>query len=366
MARFSLYLILIISSISFLLNACKKVEPQDVIVPTPTPTDTGINVPLTGSPHSKLSDYKIFAGALKEQQVVAGVYAYEPISSLFTDYALKKRFIWMPQGSKASYEGDGNNLNFPVGTILVKTFYYDHIQPGDMTKILETRIMIRQQGGWIFAEYVWNDAQTEAYLDMNGSFKSISWSQNGTSMSTNYRIPSMAECMVCHKLNDQPIPIGVKPQSLNKSYEYPDGAMNQLQKMVEMGFLDASIPGSITSVVDYMDESQSLDLRLRSYLDINCAHCHSVNKHCDYRPIRLAFSETTDKQNMGLCVEPGEILDPSINYILSPSNIERSMMHFRLSSNNEAVRMPLLGKSLVHQEGVDLLEAWINSIQNCE
>jgi len=366
MTRYSLVLVLLISAISFIMHSCKKVEPQEVVVPTPTVPNTGVNVPMTGALHGKLSDYRFFAGELKNQQAVAGVYTYEPISSLFTDYALKKRFIWMPSGVKATYEGDANNLEFPTGTILVKNFYYDHIQPGDVTKILETRIMIKQQGGWVFAEYLWNDAQTEAFLDMNGSYKSISWNQNGTNMSTNYRIPSQTECMVCHKINDQPIPIGVKPQSMNKSYPYADGEMNQLQKMVEMGFLDASIPSSITSVVDYMDESQSLDLRLRSYLDINCAHCHSANKHCDYRPIRLAFSETEVKENMGLCVEPGEILDPAMNFILAPNNVQRSLMHFRLNSNNEAVRMPLLGKSLVHQEGVALLEDWINSIQTCE
>ena len=78
--------------------------------------------------------------------------------------------------------------------------------------------MIKKSSGWIFAEYVWNSQQTEAYLDMNGSYTSISWDQDGTPKSTNYRIPSATECLVCHKLNDKPIPIGIKPVSYDNEF----------------------------------------------------------------------------------------------------------------------------------------------------
>ncbi len=351
-------------SLSLFYHSCKKVEPVEL--PVPGAPDNSVSVPLNGEPHQKLSDYNFFYGPLKNQVPVEGVYEYEPISSLFTDYALKKRFIWMPDGVAATYNVDSEILDFPVGTVLIKNFYYTHVLPGNETKILETRLMILRSTGWIFAEYVWNEEQTEAYLDMNGSHVSLTWSKNGETMSTNYRIPSQTECMVCHKLNDTPIPIGVKPQNLNKSFPYPDGEKNQLQKLVDVGYLSGNLPPSISTVVDYSDSGQPLELRLRSYLDINCAHCHSAGKHCDYRPIRLAFSETGVKTNMGLCVEPGESIDPAMNFIISPSNIARSVMHYRLSTNDEALRMPLLGRTMVHQEGVQLLEDWINSIDICE
>lgn len=351
-------------ALSVIYSSCKKDEPIEE--PTPEePSENGVSVPLDQVPYEKLSDYRFFQGAMKNQVPADGVYEYEPISSLFTDYALKKRFIWMPEGVSATYNGDAEILNFPVGTALIKNFYYTTISPGNTTKIIETRVMILKPTGWIFAEYVWNDEQTEAYLNMNGSHVSLTWNQNGETLSTNYRIPSQTECMVCHKVNDSPIPIGVKPQSMNKDFNYPDGIRNQLQKLVDVGYL-TGVPPTINTVVDYSDQTQPLDLRLRSYLDINCAHCHSNNKHCDYRPIRLAFSETTLKTNIGLCIEPGEILDPSMNFIVAPSNINRSVMHFRLNSNDEAVRMPLLGRSIVHKEGVQLLEDWINSIELCE
>ena len=41
-------------------------------------------------------------------------------------------------------------------------------------------------------------------------------------------------------------------------------------------------------------------------------------------------------------------------------------MNYRLTSNVESERMPLLGRTIVHDEGVALLQEWINSLtQTC-
>jgi hypothetical protein len=82
--------------------------------------------------------------------------------------------------------------------------------------------------------------------------------------------------------------------------------------------------------------------------------------------LRLAFSETGVGQNMGICVEPEEALDPSLIEIIVPGNVNKSMMHFRLSSTAESNRMPLLGRTIVHEEGVQLLKDFINSITTCD
>lgn len=346
------------------VTACKK---DEKITPVDDPiVETGVSVNLSLVPYPKLSDYRFFSGEMKDQVPVEKVIAYAPASSLFTDYALKKRFVWMPAGAKAEYVADDELLNFPIGTALIKNFYYDNVLPNGATKIIETRVMIKKSSGWIFAEYVWNEDQTEAYLEMDGSYQQISWLQNGNEKSTNYRIPSDVECLICHKSNSNPIPIGLKPQNINVDFEYDEGMMNQLQKLIQEGYLQSNIPGSIETTVNYSDAMQPLDLRLRSYLDMNCAHCHREDSHCDYRPLRLAFSETIDPINIGLCVEPDEFINTALINIVTPSNINRSVMHFRLSSTDENTRMPLLGRTLVHEEGVQLLEDWINSITDCD
>lgn len=332
----------------------------------PIQPDTSVSLDLTKVPYPKLSDYRFFVGDMSEHTPNEGVLIYEPITSLFTDYALKKRYVWMPAGVKANYIADDKILDLPVGAVIIKTFYYDNMLPNNSTEIIETRLMIRKSSGWIFAEYVWNDEQTEAYLEMDGSYKNISWLQDGNAMSTNYRIPSDVECMICHKQLTNPIPIGIKPQHLNKSMNYEDGTMNQLEKWIQMGYLNGPIPSEILTVVDYKDVNQPLRDRLRSYLDMNCAHCHQNNSHCDYRPIRLAYSETESSENLGLCVEPDEFIDGALVNIITPGNIYKSMMHFRLASTDESNRMPLLGRSIVHQEGLDLLTEYIQSISTCD
>lgn len=355
----------IFSIILLILSSCSKSEQQ--YIPISNTSTINVNVDLTQVPFAKLSDYHFFVGEMKNQNPATNVLSFEPASSLFTDYAKKKRFVWMPNGLKATFNGNNKVLELPVGAALIKTFYYDHVQPSNSTRIMETRIMIRKSTGWIFAEYIWNTEQTEANLDLNGSYSNISWNEdNITPKSSNYRFPSSTECITCHKSSNIPIPIGIKPQNLNLNYNYSGVSKNQLTKWIEQGYLENAIPTNIVSTVNYKDTSNSLNLRVRSYLDINCAHCHQQNSHCDYRPMRFAFSETNLPANLGICVPPQDLsIGSGISSVVQPNNIARSMMFYRLNTSDESFRMPLLGRTIIHTEGIALIQEWINSLPPC-
>jgi uncharacterized repeat protein (TIGR03806 family) len=319
---------------------------------------------LSAVPYPKLSDYKFFKGEMKSLEPAYGVVPYDLNSGLFTDYAHKKRFVWMPKGVKANYKEDGEALDFPVGAILIKNFYYENVQPDNSTRIIETRLMIHKADGWIFANYVWNNEQTEAFFDMAGSYTEIAWTENGTAKSTSYRIPSQEECLTCHKTTGSVASvIGPKPQNLNKNYTYHDGVQNQLERWKSAGYLGET-PANIVSTVDWTDTSKPLDLRVRSYIDINCAHCHREGSHCDYRSMRFAFSETTQSENLGICVPPDEVINPSLTYIIAKKNSLRSVLTYRIKSVNSAQRMPLLGRTIVHEEAVTMIEQWINTMDS--
>lgn len=324
-------------------------------------------IDLTQVPFNKLSDYKFFVGIIKEQIPSLNVLPYEPASGLFTDYASKKRFIWMPSNVSGTYVVDNKVFDFPIGTVLIKSFYYTTIQPDNTTKIIETRLMIRKSEGWIFAEYLWNDSQTEATLlvgddFVNGRSKNISFKKpNNEVVTIDYRIPSKSECIACHKINEIPTPIGLKPQNLNKIYNYADSSKNQLQKLLEQGYIN-SYPEAINSTVDYHDTSKSLDLRARSYLDANCAHCHQFQGRCGYTTLRFGFSESVNPTNLGVCVNALEPISTSLTKIVNPGNFYKSILHFRLNSVIENKRMPLLGRTIIHDEGLQLIEEWIASL----
>lgn len=319
-------------------------------------------------PYQTLSEYNFFDGPIKDLNPVYGVLPYDLISPLFSDYAQKKRFIWMPSGVSASYVNDYSVLDFPIGTMLIKNFYYENILPEGTSKILETRLQIKKEEGWVFANYKWNDAQTQASFDLNGSYVPLDFIVNDVQKSVNYYIPPGPQCLTCHKsFDDVPEPIGVKPQNLNRTMQYANGTMSQLEKWVEMGYLEDTYPDSINSVVNYEDGSEPLEKRVRSYLDINCAHCHSENRHCNYRPVRFAYHDSENITNLGVCVQAQEIFDQALTYIVNPGNSERSILSVRLKSEAQELRMPLMGRTIRHDEGIALIETWINSLnENCE
>ncbi len=328
-----------------------------------------VNGDLTQVPFPKLSDYHFFIGDIKNLIPSLNVIPYEPASGLFTDYALKKRFIWMPSGVSASYVADNKTLDFPVGTILIKNFYYATIQPGNTTKIIETRLLVHKADRWYFYEYVWNDAQTDADLTSgsdfeNGDIKYFTFTKpNGEVVNEEYRIPSEAECHACHKINEIRTPIGTKPQNINFNFNYNNGSKNQLQKLVDQGYLQ-SFPSNIVSTVDYHDTTKPLELRFRSYVDANCAHCHQTQGRCDYRALRFNFGETTDPTKLGICVQADEIISPTLQKLISPGNYNKSILHYRLNTNDESERMPLLGRTIIHDEGIALVREYIQSLTN--
>ena len=226
---------------------------------------------LQAMPYSNLSTYNFFQGEIKNLSPVYGVLPYDLINPLFSDYSEKNRFLWMPQDQTAYYIDDTEVFDFPTGTILIKNFFYNGVAPLNETKNIETRLMIKKDEGWVFANYVSNDEQTEAVYNLEGSTVEIEWTENSITNTVNYRIPSSSECITCHKVYDTSTPNGVRPKNINKTFNYGNQSMNQIQKWIDYGYLD-NVPDNIETMVDWTESSNSLELRVRSYLDINCAH----------------------------------------------------------------------------------------------
>lgn len=319
---------------------------------------------LTTVPYPKLSDYKFFVGELKNLEPAYKVLPYDLNSSLFTDYALKKRFVWMPEGTQATYSSDGEILNFPVGAALIKNFYYENVLPGNVTRIIETRIMIKKADGWIFANYKWNEDQTEAFFDMNESSLTVNWMQNGQEETINYKIPGNLDCVVCHSNKAAFTPIGPKPQNLFKDFNYATGVQNQLAKWKGEGYLNSFSQNPVVTV-DWQDTSKSLDLRARSYLDINCAHCHKPGGACDLMPENFSFTATVvNPSSLGICVTPHDFVTGGENYIIEAQNSRMSLMYTKMASTKKEMMMPPVGRTIAHNEALELIQEWIDTMEN--
>ena len=141
-----------------------------------------------------------------------GVVPYDLNSPLFSDYATKYRFVRLPPGTSAVYR-DEDVFEFPVGTIIAKTFAYPHDMrdPARGQRLLETRLLIRQPDGWTGLPYVWNDEQSEATLKVAGGACDVHWVHaDGKERTVNYLIPNTNQCLGCHENSKVMAPIGPK------------------------------------------------------------------------------------------------------------------------------------------------------------
>src|SRR5579871_6765389 len=63
-----------------------------------------LDVALT--PFQKLSDYNFFSGTMSDLLPNTRVIPYDLITPLFTDYAHKARFVYVPDGKTAEYRSE--------------------------------------------------------------------------------------------------------------------------------------------------------------------------------------------------------------------------------------------------------------------
>jgi uncharacterized repeat protein (TIGR03806 family) len=315
----------------------------------------------------KLSDWHLFVsrgGALQPNQ---GVLPYDLNTPLFSDYAAKYRFVWMPPGTAAQYRPD-QVFDFPVGTVLAKTFAFSAGAAG-MTKerLIETRLLVRGKAGWVGLPYVWNDKQTEAKLDLAADPVAISYSDAaGKKHDFTYFIPNANECKQCHESDRVMLPIGPKARNLNKDYVYRDGTANQLARWTQLGYLQgAPAPGAAPQAAKWdVPESGTLEDRARAYLDNNCAHCHQPGAGAGFTGFDLRLT-SPGLATLGLCKSPnsaGRV--GTLVYDLVPGKPEESILVARMESTRPKEMMPQIGRSVVHEEGLTLIRNWIRSLSS--
>jgi uncharacterized repeat protein (TIGR03806 family) len=332
-------------------------------------TDTGVinpDIPENGV-HQKLSDFRLFKGDLKELEPVEPLLPYDLNTQLFSDYSHKFRLVYVPGNQQITFR-DEENLQFPVGSVLVKNFFYYHdLQDKNKgRRIIETRLLIHREEGWVGETYIWNDEQTDAFRHRTGSTKEVSWLDNkGEQQIINYVIPSVNDCRTCHSNNQKIEPLGPTVSNLNKQYDYQNGEENQLFKWMETDILAGGIDFSVISKFpDWNDPSAgTAERRARAYLDMNCASCHHAAGSASNTALFLEFDQD-DPFHLGVCKIPVSAGTGSggLKYNVVPGSPDESILLHRMKSVKPEVRMPELGRTVVHKEGVELIRQWIEEL----
>jgi uncharacterized repeat protein (TIGR03806 family) len=325
------------------------------------------STPPASKPPETLSSFGFFTGNIALLQPAEGVVPYDLATPLFSNYAEKARFIKLPSGTSARYHAT-EAFDLPVGTYLVKNFYY----PNDFRdlkkgrRIMETRIMLRDEQGWQTWPYIWNEAQTEAVYDPTGQTMQVRYiNEQGKQISTNYLVPNKNQCKGCHLQNNAVMPIGIAARHINSDYAYAAGTINQLQYWKQQGMLQALPDKDLPANAHWKDESQSLDARARAYLDINCGHCHRPDGPANTSGLFL-YAHEKNATALGVMKTPVAAGRGSGNrqYDIVPGKPDASILLFRMQTNDPGIAMPEIGREQIHAEGVALIKEWIKKYKS--
>ncbi|GAB4519450.1 MAG: hypothetical protein Kow00133_05170 [Amphiplicatus sp.] len=332
-----------------------------------------------------LSEWGVLRAKNGVLELAEGTTPYDLATPLFSDYALKLRTVWTPDGAPAVYN-DETVFDFPVGTIVTKTFYYETGESRDIVRadgaralrdgamslagvrLLETRILARRAEGWVALAYVWNEAQTQARLKRAGDLIGLTLERpDGRREAFAYVVPNANQCAGCHATDAATRaiqPIGLKARHLNKPSAFHPG-FNQLDVWRLKGLLagDFTDAAAAPRNADWTDADEPLAARARAYLDVNCSHCHS--------PVGPAATSGLDLEPtaagpaLGLCKAPIAAGSGSggRSYGIVPGAPDESILLFRMETNDPAAMMPELGRAVAHEEGAALIRDWIADME---
>ncbi|HAP64711.1 MAG TPA: hypothetical protein DCR93_36255 [Cytophagales bacterium] len=324
------------------------------------PTHTaGLPVPM------KLSEFGFFEGNMADQTPAEGVMPYTLNTPLFSDFASKLRFIRLPEGETVAYN-DSIVLDFPVGTMIMKTFYYpkDERKPEKGRQLMETRVLLHEEEGWTAWPYIWDEDQGEAWLEVAGGNREVTWKdERGKKQALNYSIPNKNQCNGCHVSNNTLRPIGPTIRQLNGDYQYAQVNGHQLAAWRDANLLAGgpSDWAQAPRVPVWLDPADgTTDERARAWLDINCGHCHQPGGPAETSALNLHIHET-DPIALGVNKKPIAAGRGSGGrlYSIVPGKPQESILLYRLDSDDPGIMMPELGRATIYPEAVTLIEQWI-------
>jgi uncharacterized repeat protein (TIGR03806 family) len=294
----------------------------------------------------------------------AALIPYTVNAPLWSDHAAKRRWMCVPSGQTATFSVDGA-WSFPVGTVFVKHFELpvDETNPA-ARKRLETRFLVHGANGKYYGlTYKWRADQSDADLLAGSVSEVVSVATASGSRDQTWFYPGRQDCLVCHNANANHV-LGLRTAQLNGLYTYPNDAeaSHQILTLSRIGMF-ANPPAE--SEIDnwprsaaITDTGESPELRVRSYLDSNCAHCHRPNG------VRANFDARleTPLALQGLIRGPvNDTLGIFSGKVIVPNDLSRSLLYQRDNRLGTA-QMPPLAKNVVDAAYISVLGQWIKSL----
>lgn len=309
----------------------------------------------TAQPPQRLTETGLYAGR-GTAVVDARNRSFAPQYPLWTDGAAKARWISIPEGATID-TSDPGRWTFPVGTKMWKEFSFGG-------KKVETRLVWKTaDGAWLYAAYVWNDEQTEAFLAPEAGVPDVVEVAPGRFHS----IPSRSDCVACHRggkgeslgfdalqLSDDRDPLAPHAEPLKPG-------MVTLSTLVEEGRLTPDRREWVAHP-PRIEAQTPRERAALGYLAANCGACHNsrgplarLGLVLAHEPGAAALRSTVDVA--GAYAVPG--VAPELSRRIAPGAPERSTLVHRMKSRRPMSQMPPLGSVVPDAEAIELVRGWI-------
>lgn len=296
----------------------------------------------------------------------AGVIPYEPQVEFWSDGARKTRYMAIPGLDQVTYTESGG-WDFPEATTLIKNFHLDMME-GDSgsARLIETRLLVRDDGAWRGFSYRWDETETDATLVTAGESTVFTVMTDDGPTDVPWDFFKSSDCRICHTPASGGA-LGLQTVQMNADYLYPASGVtdNQLRTLEHIDLFAApglpGAPATLPSMPDWRDTAEPLTDRAKAYLQANCAQCHMPGTGI-ISEMDLRWETPLEDMRIIQWTPLHGDLGASGARIVTPGNPNLSVLLSRVQSNDAAVRMPPLGRHTVDREGERLLIEWIQSL----
>jgi putative heme-binding domain-containing protein len=300
------------------------------------------------------------------------------------DHATAERFVALPgtltvrvYDHPVSIPGGFYNglYFFPPGGVLARTVSLEMERGNPKSRRrLETQILHFDGTTWHGYSYQWNEAQTDATLvpaaglDLSLTIRDAQ--APGGQRRQTWHFPSRAECITCHN-PWAGFGLAFTLPQLNRAHDYGDRIANQVEALQHLGILTpareegqpAPATNDLAKSIQFAnpyDPRQDLNDRARSYLHVNCSHCHQFGAG-GTADMELRY-DLPLRQTKTLGVRPvqGTFGIEGAN-ILAAGDPYRSVLYYRMAKLGRG-RMPHIGSEIVDERGLRLIHDWIRQL----
>jgi putative heme-binding domain-containing protein len=335
----------------------------------------------------RLSETGLFKDVAK-QSPESGVVPFDVNQPQWSDFATAQRWIavpgtepivWHPRDRPIPGSMFQRSHDHPAETVLAKTLSLE-LEAGkpESSRNIETQILHFDGRTWRAYTYAWNDEQTDAELvPAHGAEKTLTvkdadWA--GGQRIHRWTFAGRNQCLACHNPWPQYL-LGFTPGQLHRDVTRDGVKQNQLQWLESLGLLKRVDDGgkdlaaladdSLAKTphhADRDDPNASPSELARSYLHVQCSHCHRDNgggagafqllKNLSDKDLKV-LDEYPKQGNFDL--EGGRVVvagDPA-----------RSILYLRMAKFGRG-HMPHYATEYVDEKALGWIESWITSLSS--